>query len=78
MLGVRTHVCKIIGFQTQGTKPLGHQNCEWPLVLSFLAWFSGKTGELRNGCFFHLLVEKLEKKSCVLTLAIKLSMDAGY
>ncbi len=57
------------------TKPLGHQNCKWVPVLSFLAWFTGRTGELRNGCFFHLL---FEKKSVVLTLAIKLSADAGY
>ncbi len=47
-----------------------------PSLLSFLACFTGKTGELRNGCFIHLLVEKL-KKSGVLILAIKLSTDAG-
>ncbi len=29
LLGIRTHVC---GFQTQGTKPLGHQNCKWPPI----------------------------------------------
>ncbi len=39
-LGIRTHVC---GFQTQGTKPLGHQNCKWLLILNILACFMGKT-----------------------------------
>ncbi len=54
-------------------KSLHHQNCKWLPVLSFLAGFTGKTGELRNGCFIHLLVEKLG----VLILDIKLSTDAG-
>ncbi len=35
---------------------------------------TGKTGELRNGCFIPPVVEKLG----VLTLAIKLSMDAAH
>ncbi len=61
--GIQTHICIISGFQTQGTKPLGHQNCKWP---------SGKTSELKNGCFVNLLVET----SGVLTL--KLSMDAAH
>ncbi len=52
---------------------LDHQNCKWLPVLSFLACFTGKTGELRN-----TLVTKLEKKSGVLTLALKLSADAGH
>ncbi len=72
-LGVKTHVCIIIEFQTQGTKPLGHQNCK-TAGLSYLTWFTGKTGELRNGCFFNLLVER----SGVLTLTIKLSAEAGH
>ncbi len=55
ILGVRTHVCKIFGFQTQATKKLGHQNCNRPpVVASFLAWFTGKTGELRNGVLLSL------------------------
>ncbi len=62
--GFQTHVFIISGFQTQGTKPLGHQNCKWPPVLIFLAWLTGKTGELRNSCFFNLLVEELEKSRC--------------
>ncbi len=62
----RTHVCIIIGFQTQGTQPLGRQNCKWPSVLRCLAWFTRKKGELRNGCFFNPLVEKLEKNQVYL------------
>ncbi len=50
-------------------KELGHQNCKWPPILSILACFTGKTGELMNGCFFKRLVTKLETKSGVLTLA---------
>ncbi len=61
-MGVRTHICVIIWFQTQGTKPRC-QNCKWA-VLSFLAWLTGKMGELRNGYFFHLLEEKLGKIMC--------------
>ncbi len=41
-MGIQTHV---VGFQTQGTKPLGHQNCKWPRVLSILAGFTGKAVE---------------------------------
>ncbi len=52
LLGIQTHVC---GFQTQGTKPLGHRNWKWLLILSILACFTGKTVELRNAvCFKEL------------------------
>ncbi len=53
-LEIRTHVC---GFQTQVTKPLGHQNCKWRPILSIVACFTGKTVELSNAVgfkeFFH-------------------------
>ncbi len=61
---VRTHDCKNSGFQTQATKPLDHQNCKWLPVLSFLACFTGKTGELRERSFCQALVTKLEKIRC--------------
>ncbi len=61
----------ITGFQTQGTKPLGRQNCKWPPILNFLTCITGKTGELRNSCFFKSLVQKLGELT-------KLSVDAAY
>ncbi len=49
----------------------GRLNCKWPLTLSFLAWSTGKTGELRNGVLLHLyIVEKLPKKLNVLYIML--------
>ncbi len=39
-----------------------------------MAWLTGKTGELKNDCFFNLLVEN----SGVLTLAIKVFHGCAY
>ncbi len=62
---------KTLGFELTSTKTLGskhkelshYQNCKWPPVLSFLAWFTGKTGELRNALSVKLIT-KSEKIRC--------------
>ncbi len=66
-LAVLTHSCIIIEFQTQETKPLGHQNCKCMATgfISFLAWFRGKTGEIGTAAPY---VEKLEKIMCTYVL----------
>ncbi len=55
---------KTVGSNTQATEPLDHQNCKWLPVLSFLACFKGKTGELRNALYIKLSY-KIRKKSGV-------------
>ncbi len=50
LLGTQSNVCIIIGFQINTIKelikPLGHQIANGRQDLTFLAWITGKTGEL--------------------------------